>query len=235
MAAAFVQSQKSTDTNDAAAGSVATATFLASLTAGNAIVGHVAWSPGDLAVSTISDGVNTYVIDQTTGGDINGVRVTTFHKVGISAVATPVLTATWAGAANSVRRIHAEEWSGISSTATDPNAKAAQFANGTFGTGVDACTSGAAITTGNGCFIYGVFVDTTSVTAPTVGTGFTVQDSASFIAGDNYRTENETQSAQGSVTATYTSTTGAVDAIHVHMLALVLGQPDMGRFLMANP
>lgn len=212
-----VQSAVSADTNDAAANSVSTQAFAAPFTAGNCVWGHVSWLAGDTAPSSIDDGTNTYTIDQTTGADANGIFCTTFHKEGIAAAgANPVVTAHWATAGNTFRRIRAEERNGIVTTSA-LNKKAAQF-SGAFGILPDAVTSGAQVTTVDGCQVVGVGYDDSTATILTVGTGYASTDSATFGAGDAFRTEDRTQAVQGSIAATFTTPNGT-DIIHDHMLA----------------
>lgn len=218
---AKVQSAISPDTNDGAANTVATPTLGASLTAGNLGWGHFTWL-GSLADftnpgSSISDGTNIYTLDQTTGPDGNAVCMATFHKENLAAVVNPVITVTFStGATPSFRRVRFEERSGVATTSA-LNKKAAQFST-TFGTAVDAMTSGAQVTTVDGCQVVGVGMDDTAATIPSVGTGYTSTDTATYAAGDASRTEDQVQATQGSIAATFT-TTGGTDNNHAHMLA----------------
>ena len=213
-----IQSQVSADTNDGSAGTVATQAFASAFTAGNLVWGHVIWSGGTVTLNSVSDGTNSYTIDQTTGPDANAQMCATFHKENVAATgASPVLTATFS-VATTFRRIRGEERSGIVSTSA-LDKKAAQF-SATFGTGTDAVTSGSQTTVSDGDQIVGVAYDSSTATLPSVGTGFSNTDGVTFIAGDCFRTEDKVQSSHGAVAATFTTTAGT-DPIHVHMLALV--------------
>lgn len=233
---AKVQSATSADTNDGAAHTVATATFGASFTAGNCVWGHVSWlvvnGTTDLtnAGAGVSDGTNTYTVDQISGQDVNAICCATFHKENVSAVSSPVITVTFAtGISPTFRRVRGEERSNVA-TASALNKKTAQFST-TFGTGTDAVTSGAAITTVDGCQVVGVAYDSTSATIPSVGTNYASTDTATFAAGDAFRTEDQTQANQGSIAATFTTTAGT-DNIHAHMLAFA--PPAGGDVLMSQ-
>ena len=214
-----VQSAVSADTNDLSGATVVTQNLGSAITAGNAGWGHVSWQQGGTSVTNVSDGTNTYPVIQTTGPDANSIFCATFFAGNLSATgATPHLTATF-NVSSLFRRIHFEEWSGVA-TSSSLNKNAAQE-SATFGTGTDAVTSGAQTTTA-ACQVVGVAYDSSTTTVPSVGTGFTLGDSSSFSAGDNFRTENLTQGASGSTAATYTTTAGT-DQIHVHMLAMAPG------------
>lgn len=219
-----VQSAISADTNDGGANSVATQAFGANFTANNFVWGHVSWlvssGPTDLTDpgSSISDGTNSYTVDQITGPDVNGICCATFHKENAASVVTPVITVTFATGHNpTFRRVRGEERSGVATTSA-VHKKAAQF-SATFGTGTDAATSGAQVTTIDGCQVVGVGYDDSAANIPTVGTGYASTDSATFAAGDAFRTEDRTQATQGSIAATFTLVAGT-DITHVHMLAL---------------
>jgi len=234
---AKVQSRISADTNDGSATTVATQTFGASFTAGNAVWGHVSWIGLAANLTGVSDGTNTYTIQQTTGPDGNSINCATFYKENVAAVASPVITATFS-VGQTFRRIRGEERSGII-TASALNKFAAQF-SATFGTGADAVTSGAQTTTVDGCQVVGVAYDDTAATIPSVGTNYASTDTATFAAGDAFRTEDRTQATQGSIAATFT-TTGGTDNIHAHMLAFAPAPPpaaavtQLGRNLYVMP
>ncbi len=213
---ALVQVTKSADSNDGFATTVATAAFGSSSTAGNTITGHISWlNGGTITCTSVSDGVTGGALyDQTTDG--SDIRMMTYVIQNITAGGPRTVTATFSGNC-AYRRISAQEWSGVATTG-QPN-KHVMVNSTSFGTGTNAVTSGAQTTTVDGCTIVGFAYDSTAANTPSVGTGFTSADSASYGAGDTFRVEYKTQATQGSVAATFTTSAGT-DSIFAGMLAL---------------
>ncbi len=230
MAAAVRQSTKSTDTNDSAATSVATAAWGSTPVSGNPIVAFVTGQVG-------SGGSHfTSVKNGTGAGGATGSDTFTFIEEVVASVADGISIASFIcqnptqtnaitgnfGVSTSFRRITAIECSGCVTTGQPNNHHIG--ASGSFGTGTDAVTSGAATTTVDGCLILGFGYNETGGGVPSLGTGYSAVDNASFGAGDDWRSEYKVQSTQGSVAATFTTSAGT-DSFGVAMVAL---EPSAG-------
>lgn len=214
---ALVQITKSADTNDGTAATVATAAFASASTAGNTIVGHVTWQQTLGALTSVTDGTNTYsIVDSTVVSVGDNINMATFVAQNIAGGGTLTITANFTNTP-AFRRITASEISGVLTTG-QPNAHKIN-ASATFGTGTDAVTSTSATTTADGCYIYGAAYDESANTIPSAGTSFTSRDTATFTAGDAWRVEDRVQSSQGSIAATFTIT-GGTQSLGVAMVAL---------------
>ena len=210
------------DTNDGSAGTVASSTG-ATLTAGNFVACWVMWADsGSVTVSGVTDGTNALAaITTKTGPDANGQSVQLWGKQNVTAVASPVFTATFS-VASTFRRIIWNERSSIAASSAVNDSK--QNTSSTFGTGTNAVTStnGAGTSVAN-CEIVALGYDSTSATSMTAGTApntYTKRNTTTRSAGDSYDLEDGVQAAAGANDAGTFTTTAGTDAIHVHMVAL---------------
>jgi hypothetical protein len=240
MAAAVVQVTKSADTNDAAAATVVTQAWGASPTAGNPIVVWVTYQQVLTDLASVKNGTGA---GGATGSDtftlVDRLVVSVGDNINLAAyicqspTQTNAITANFTSTTAAFRRITAVEVSGAATTG-QPNAHAINASNA-FGTGADAATSTAATTTLAGCLILGMGYDESATTIPALGTGFTSVDTASWSAGDAWRVEKQTQSAAGSIAATFTDSVGG-HSIGVSMVAIAAPTPPvLGTLKSAGP
>lgn len=106
------------------------------------------------------------------------------------------------------------EASGIDAACTTDGSS---YANTTFGTGTDAFSPGNITTTTDGDWIYGAIADSNgNATAFTAGTGFTRRESYTFDGGGRFAaSEDQVQSAHGTIASTFTNTVAGAIGIQV--------------------
>lgn len=198
-APAFVQ-KKLVETNALGATST-TLTFASNITAGSLVVCMAGWSAGGaVTLSSISDGTNTYTtIDTFSTGNS---RLVTSYLLNAPAGAT-TLTFTWTADPVSIRLV-CHEASGVATAAALDQHTGQQQTNP--GNGTNTISSTAVTTSTAGQYIFGCsFEYPVTGFTPAAGTGFTLREGP---AGDAQATEDQVQSAAGSVTATFSPSAG---------------------------
>ena len=211
----YVQSASSRDF-----GATSSTATLTGVTAGNALVGAVAWFPTSVNLTSLSGGSNTY--NQV--GAITGAvyKMVLFYAENVNSGSCPV-QASFSGSA-SVAMVAVHEVSGRAlSGAIDGFATVET----SFGAGTDSATSSSITPTVNGAYIFGVDFNTTQNGAFTAGTGFNGRIS---FAGNNGVTEDAIQAVAGSIAAVFSS--ASFDTHLMGILALApaaSGQPMSKR------
>lgn len=208
MATAFVQSKRNASGFSGASGSV---TFTSSISTANVVCGHTSWAAGatgDLTSVTV-DGVGATIVRRIS---FSGRIMATFYLQNVNA-GTGVVTANFSPNIT-LGTIYAHEVSGADTTAPLDNETGQ--GQSSVGTGANAVTSGAVVTSNNGCYIYGGSLPTTAAMTYTAGTGFVIREQESV--SENSVSEDEIQTSAGSIAATFTSDTASVDFITMVMM-----------------
>jgi len=201
-ATAFVQSASISEFSSGITDAV---TFTRNAKAGNLIAVYVAWTNTTDSLSSVTDSLgNTYTLVQnpTTLGT-QGRAAGAYSKNILGGPCT--VTATFSPGAFSARTIIVREISGADSDFPLDGSAAQGQTNP--GTGTDAVTSGAITTTANGDYIFAATTDQGQASTLNPGTGFTGGATFTFPVGG--RSEDQIQSAAGSITATFTNTDSA--------------------------
>lgn len=191
---------------------------LAAVASGNAVVGFVydGAGSGQTVTSIVDDKGNHYNQSTTVIGQVDFSEQGTLFWLGDITNGPTVITVTLSAAAGNWIII-AEEWSGVKA-ATDPSDGHTQQSQNTPGTTTDAITSGAITTTVNGDLVWGVSADVSSHSvAVSAGTGYTISTTYNASIA-TITSETKTQSAAGSVAATWTQ--AANDSVINFVVAL---------------
>ncbi len=175
--------------------------FTSNVTAGNMIIGGVGYNI-DTTVSVSDTLGNTYTVS-TVNSDIgNGQYQKTFYANSPIGGANTV-TVTF-GTSVAYRRLYISEYSGLA-TASPSDGGTGQFQTSP-GTGANAITSGAIVTTVDGDLIWGITQNTAEADPGTgtlvAGTGYTQDGQVGTVI---MRAEHKTQTTAGSVAATFTT------------------------------
>ena len=200
-ATALVQSASisefSSDTTDAV-------TFTRSVKAGNLIAVYVAWTNTTDTLSSVTDSLgNTYTLVQNPTSWGYGRAAGAYAKNILGGACA--VTATFSPGAFSARTIIVREISGAD--AFSPLDGSAAQGQTNPGIGIDTVTSGAITTTANGDYIFAATTDQGQASTLNPGTGFT--GGASFTSPVGGRSEDQIQSAAGSIAATFTNASSA--------------------------
>jgi len=172
---------------------------LSAVGAGHTIVCGIIWLTDATALSSVTDGTNTYtrVLDQGSGSGF--ARTTVAYSVSVSGSPT-VITANW-GSAVSDSQIGCTEIATV--TALDGTGAAQIQVNP--GTSTDAVTSGTFTAATGSDYLWGFSTNTNSPAALTgAGTGFTQLAQDSNTANWGFTLEGKV-SGSGSVAATFTT------------------------------
>ncbi len=201
---AFVQGLSTS--NDAASSTISAA-FSNATVAGQSIVVAVSWGTGGTMSCSDSAG-NAYQTVTTRYDAGNNQSLGVCFAPNITGGADTV-TVTFSGAAP-YRRLAIHQYSGMAATqAVDASANNV----GTATTSANAVTSTPAVTTASGDLIFGAVFDDDGTTTISPGSGFTARLS---VNGADLATEDLTQTAAGSVSATW-----SFGAAHRYLAALV--------------
>lgn len=192
-------------------------TFGATVTSDNCVVGLFVYNNGGTGSVTgiADDKSNTYTFFSFQDAVQNLLVVT--YILGNITNAPITVTATTTGTVNAPVQMMQEEYSGCAASANPSDGHTAQQQTNP-GAGTDALTSGNITTTANGDLIWGVSMQTTSSSPPAVGTGFVSRQTQSFNLGVS--DEDRTQSSAGTVAATFTSASGAVNQYDTAIVAI---------------
>lgn len=198
---AFVQSAQTT-TGNVALGTVAVA-FVSNVTAGNLIAVGITWYNDPITLSSVTDTLgNTYTVVQTVNIALAQRYATAYAKNILGGANT--VTATFSLATAIFRGIIVHEVSGADTTAPlDKNAGQVQTAPGT---GANAVTSGAVVSTTDGQYLFGFTAEGAGVsTTITQGTGYTLrQRTQSSTTTEEQASEDQIQATAASIAATFT-------------------------------
>ncbi len=204
MAAAFVQS-KSDSKSDA--GATTEAVTITAVGSGNLVCGMVYWLTATNDLTSVSDGHgNTAtIVDTQLNIQGDGNSAASFYFKNVISAAT-VITANFSSSPTK-RGITVEEWSGLDTVA--PLDKNVSNSQANPGTGTDAITSTAVVTTANGEVIFGASYEPANshtANAFSAGTNFLHLDQA-FVSGGiatALASESLVQTSAGSIAATFT-------------------------------
>lgn len=178
---AWVRVQGNLSTQTSSAATTKSVTLGVAVGSGNSVLGLVTWDgTGSVALTSVTDDKgNTYNLETVVTDPAPG-RVCAFSRTNITNAPT-IITANFASSVGYLS-ILADEFSGGSTATTDERdgtAHTGQY-QGAPGTGTNAITSGSVTTATNGDLIYGAVSVSTSITPPSVGTGFTIGNSSSY-------------------------------------------------------
>lgn len=197
MAVAYVRSANVTEFVDSVTVAVA---FGANVAAGNLICGAVSWPSITATLTGVTDTLgNTYtLLDNPTEDTGNVSRAAHFYAKNIAGGANTV-TATFS-ASLTVKKLIIHEVSGCDTTAPSDKHQANVDLN--VGTGADAVTSGAAVTTTtNGQYIFGWTMSDNGNGGPeAAGTNYTIRENVS----NRHSSEDRVQTTAGSAQVTFT-------------------------------
>ena len=197
-AIAYVQGVSSA--NDSSARTVSAA-LPANTAAGDLIVVAVSWDTSGSAQTSVSDSQgNTYALATTSNNTTTFQALAIYYAANIKGGADTV-TVTLTPSAG-YRRLDIQEYSGVATT--NPVDVTAQNINLNGGTNTDGVTSTNATTTASGDLIFGVATQDSGTDTISAGTGFTHREALNNGSDNPMVTEDLTQSAAGSVAATFT-------------------------------
>lgn len=211
----------------------ANAVTLSAVGSGGTVLGAYCFDATIGTFTTITDNQgNTYTVTSNILDTTNNQR-TIFFALGNITNAPTTITINGAGT-NIFQEMVVDEFSGGDTATNNRDGATGQF-QATPGTGTDAITSGAIVTTQGGDLIWGAMSRQADATLPSVGTGFTAGTGAT-AAGYAMRSEFLTQGSAGSIAATFTQasaspTVTAVVAIKAPAAAAV---PYVFQDLMGN-
>ncbi len=195
---AYVQGASSA--NDGSATTASTA-FPGNTGAGDLIVVAVSWDTSGSAQAGVSDSQgNKYVLATTSNNTTTFQALAIYYAANIKGGADTV-TVTLNPSAG-YRRLEIQEYSGVATT--NPVDVTAQNINLNGGTNTDGVTSTNATTTADGDLIFGVATQDSGTDTISAGTGFTHREAVNNGSDNPMLTEDLTQSAAGSVAATFT-------------------------------
>lgn len=183
----------------------ASAVTIAAVSSGSTICGAYSFDNGGTFTTVTDNQGNTYSVVVNILDTTNNQR-TIYFALGNITNGPTTITVNGTGS-NIFTQIVVDEFSGGDAASNNRDGATGQFQNAP-GTGTDAITSGAIVTTQAGDLIWGACVRPISATQPTVGTGFTVGASENG-SGYALRSEFLTQGAAGSVAATFTQGTAS--------------------------
>lgn len=175
------------------------ATFAGTVGVGNTVLGTASCDSAGNFSSVTDDKGNTYTIVSNVNDATQGQRYCSF-ALGNITNAPITITVNLSGAVN-FRDIVIDEFSGAEAATNNRDGGTGQN-QAAPGTGTDAITSGAIVTTQAGDLIWGAGNHEADTALPTAGTGFTNSGSDNVVQG--VRTEYLTQGAAGSIAATFT-------------------------------
>ncbi len=186
--------------NDAS-GTTVFAAFPGNTSAGDLIVVAVSWDTSSSAQASVSDSQgNTYVRATTSNNTTTFQALAVYYAANIKGGADTV-TVTLNPSAG-YRRLQIQEYSGVA--ITDPVDVTSQNIDLNGDTTTDGVTSTNAVTTANGDLIFGVATQDSGTNTISAGTGFAQRLELNNGSDNPMVAEDRTQSAAGSVAATFT-------------------------------
>jgi hypothetical protein len=206
----FVQGKLGTYTGASAQSSISL-TMNSAIGAGHTVICMTAWAPRTTPTISVSDGTNTYTVQDTIFGSGSRNTISTF----VGTLGSPTtITTTFTGDVVDLPQMACVEYSGP--TSIDGHAGQIQSNPGSAANAVSSNVT----TASNNDTIVGLHLNNIGTNTITAGTGYTARVNDSGVGHWDMVIEDGTQSTAGNIAATFTASVGTGSSFLTEVVAL---------------